>query len=168
MNVALHGMEKAAGVHYVESGYNAGTTRKWAPVLIRYADDFLVLCHTRERAEEVKEKLAGWLVTRGLAFNEGKARIVHLNDGCDFLGFNIRRYSGKLLIKPSTAAMRRIRDRLTAEVRSLRGSNAAAVIRRLNPHHPRMGRLLPDRGVQLCIQGAGLSHVASHVQLGAA
>lgn len=54
--------------------------------------------------------------------------------GGTFLGFNVRRYrGGKLLIKPSTAAVKRIRRRLVAEVRSLLGSNADAVIRRLNP-----------------------------------
>ena len=43
----------------------------------------------------------------------------------DFLGFNVRRYRGKLLIKPSKAAIRRIRERLRDELRSLRGSNAS-------------------------------------------
>ena len=51
----------------------------------------------------------------------------------DFLGFNVRRYGGKPLIKPSRAAQRRIRERLRAELRSLRGTNAQAVIKRLNP-----------------------------------
>ena len=51
----------------------------------------------------------------------------------DFLGFNVRRYRDKTLIKPSKAAIRRIRARLKTELRSLRGSNAQAVIRRLNP-----------------------------------
>ena len=51
----------------------------------------------------------------------------------DFLGFNVRRYRGKLLIKPSKAATRRIRERLRTELRSLRGSNAQAVNKRLNP-----------------------------------
>ncbi len=49
------------------------------------------------------------------------------------MGFNVRRQSGKLLIKPSEAAQRRIRERLRAEMRSLRGANARAVIKRLNP-----------------------------------
>ena len=56
-----------------------------------------------------------------------------LNEGYDFLGFNVRRYRGKLLIKPSKAAVRRIRERLRTELRSLRGSNARAVLKRLNP-----------------------------------
>jgi len=59
---------------------------------------------------------------------------VHLTEGFDFLGFNVRRYrNGKLLIKPSPAAVKRLRKRLAAEMRSLRGSNAAAVIAALNP-----------------------------------
>jgi RNA-directed DNA polymerase len=53
--------------------------------------------------------------------------------GFDFLGFNVRRYQGKLLIKPSKAAVRRHRERLAAEMHALRGANASAVIARLNP-----------------------------------
>ena len=66
-------------------------------------------------------------------FNEDKTRIVHADDGFDFLGFNVRRYHGKLLIKPSKAAQRRIRERLRTEMRSLRGANAGAVLRTINP-----------------------------------
>ena len=63
-----------------------------SPVLVRYADDLVALCHTREQAEQVKARLAEWLAPRGLAFNEDKTRIVHLDEGFDFLGFNVRRY----------------------------------------------------------------------------
>jgi RNA-directed DNA polymerase len=133
MNVALHGMEEAAGVRYITTGSNAGTARPGSPVLIRYADDALALCHSREQAEQVKARLAAWLTPRGLAFNKDKTRIVHLDDGVDFLGFNVRRYRGKLLIKPSKAAVRRIKVRLTAEVKALRGHNAQMVLIRLNP-----------------------------------
>jgi RNA-directed DNA polymerase len=133
LNVALHGMEAAAGVRYIRTGTNAGTARPGSPVLIRYADDLLALCHSREQAEQVKARLAEWLAPRGLRFNEDKTRIVHLDAGCDFLGFNVRRYRGKLLIKPSKAAVRRIRARLTAEMKALRGHNAQMVLIRLNP-----------------------------------
>jgi len=69
-----------------------------------------------------------------LAFNEDKTRVVSLDRGFDFLGFNVRRYrNGKLLIKPSKEAVRRIRKRLAAEVKALHGANAEAVITRLNP-----------------------------------
>ena len=93
----------------------------------------ICLCHTQQEAEQAKVRLATWLAPRGLAFNEDKTRVVTLDEGFDFLGFNVRRYRGKLLIKPSKAAARRIRERLRDELRSLRGSNAQAVIKRLNP-----------------------------------
>jgi hypothetical protein len=57
----------------------------------------------------------------------------HLDDGVDFLGFNVRRYRGKLLIKPSKAAVKRIRERLSAEMKALRGHDAQMVLIRLNP-----------------------------------
>jgi RNA-directed DNA polymerase len=85
----------------------AGKTVPDAPVLVRYADDFVTCCHSRQQAEQVKVQLAGWLATRGLSFNEEKTNIVHLSQGFDFLGFNLRGYpNGKLLIKPSSKAVR--------------------------------------------------------------
>jgi RNA-directed DNA polymerase len=133
LNVALHGMEHAAGVRYRVVGNDGAASVPGRPVLIRYADDFVVLCRTRDEAMQVKAQLTAWLTPRGLAFNEEKTRVVDLDEGYDFLGFNVRRYRGLLLIKPSKAAVRRIRKRLRTEVRALRGSNAAAVIARLNP-----------------------------------
>ncbi len=133
LNVALHGMEEAAGVRYHNAGVRPGATMAGCPVTVRYADDLVALCVSREQAEEVKERLAAWLAPRGLAFNEDKTRVVHLDDGFDFLGVNVRRYRGKLLIKPSKAAVQRIRKRLAAEMLALRGANAEAVLVRLNP-----------------------------------
>ena len=133
LNVALHGIEQAAGVRYKTTGPRAGQTVRGSPVLVRYADDLVALCHSRDEALEVKAKLASWLAPRGLVFNEDKTRVVTLEEGFDFLGFNVRRYQGKLLIKPSKAAIRRIRKRLGTELRSLRGTNAPAVLKQLNP-----------------------------------
>ncbi|GGO98721.1 hypothetical protein GCM10012280_63520 [Wenjunlia tyrosinilytica] len=133
LKIALHGMETAAGVQYRQTGRRGGDTMPGSPLLVRYADDLVALCHSREQAEQVKARLAEWLKPRGLVFNEDKTRVVHLEEGCDFLGFTIRRYHGKLLIKPSREAVRRIRNRLRAEVRSLPGANVAAVLQRLNP-----------------------------------
>ena len=117
LNIAMHGLEEAAGVRYVKSGRHAGQTKADSPVVIRYADDLVALCHTQRQAEHVKAKLAEWLAPRGLTFNEDKTRIVHVgHSGFDFLGFNVRRYNGKLLIKPSKAAIQRIRERLRTEI----------------------------------------------------
>jgi RNA-directed DNA polymerase len=134
MNVALHGLEEAAGVRYQTSGRHAGDTRPGSPIVVRYADDLVVCAHSREQAEQAKARLAGWLAPRGLVFNEDKTKIVHLCEGFDFLGVNVRRYrNGKLLITPSPAAVKRLRKRLADEMRALRGSNAAAVLAALTP-----------------------------------
>jgi len=134
LNVALHGLEEAAGVRYRAGGTRPGGTQRGSPVAIRYADDIVVLCGSQQQAGHVKARLAEWLGPRGLAFNEDKTRIAHLSEGFDFLGFNIRRYPNrKLLIKPSQAAIRRVRERLAAEIRALRGGNAMTVIATLNP-----------------------------------
>ena len=77
--------------------------------------------------------MAEWLAPRGLVFNQDKTRITHLDEGLDFLGFNVRRYGDKLLIKPSKPAIRRIRRRLSGEMRRLRGTNAAAVLATIAP-----------------------------------
>ena len=133
LNVALHGLEEAAGVRY-RAAARAPGRRGGSPVAVRYADDVVVLCHSQAAGRTGQGAARGWLAPRGLAFNEDKTRIVHLSEGFDFLGFNVRRYpNGKLLIKPSKAAIRRVRERLASELRTLRGGNAMAVIATLNP-----------------------------------
>jgi RNA-directed DNA polymerase len=116
LNVALHGMEDAAGVRYRNSARSDAETVAGSPVLVRYADDYVAMCHSREQAQQVKERLAAWLAPRGLSFNEDKTKIVHLEEGFSFLGFNVRRYvgrqGGKLLIKPSQESVKRFRARL--------------------------------------------------------
>jgi RNA-directed DNA polymerase len=102
------------------------------------ATHHVAMCHSREQAERVKADLAAWLEPRGLRFNEDKTRIVHVEDGFSFLGFDIRRRvdrqgSGKLLITPGKESVKRLRKRLSTDVRSLHGANAAAVVFRLNP-----------------------------------
>jgi RNA-directed DNA polymerase len=133
LNIALHGLEEAAGVRY-RAGVRAGEVRDGCPALARYADDLVVCCQSRQQAEQVKAQLATWLEPRGLAFNEAKTRIVCLSEGFDFLGFNLRRYpNGKLLIKPGVTAVKRFRERLAEEFRALRGANVTAVLAKIVP-----------------------------------
>ena len=76
LNVALHGLEEAAGVRY--QGGDATQVEKDSPALVRYADDFAACCRSRQQAGQVKARLAGWLAQRGLSLNEDKTRIVCL------------------------------------------------------------------------------------------
>jgi RNA-directed DNA polymerase len=76
MNVALHGLEEAAGVRYCRRGEHAEAAMAGTPTLVRYADDMVACCYTEQQAEHVKAQLARWLAPRGLVFNEDKTRIV--------------------------------------------------------------------------------------------
>ena len=102
-NIALHGMETAIGVKYNHQGNCISKI-----TLVRYADDFCIFCETQEDALIAKEQINNWLNTRGLQISDEKTKIVHITEGFDFLGFNIRQYKVnntrtgyKLLIKPS-------------------------------------------------------------------
>ena len=132
LNIAMNGMETAAGCRMVRDR-GKYVAAKGTPTLVRYADDFVVICHSKEEAEEARRKLEDWLEPRGLSFNREKTQIVHIEDGFDFLGYTVRKFDGKLLIKPSKAAQKRIRERLSREVIAMRGSNAQAVMRKLAP-----------------------------------
>jgi len=134
-NIALHGMEEALGVKH----NNKGEIRSKRAV-VRYADDFVVLCESREDAEKAIEDLKEWLGERGLKLSEEKTRIVHLTEGFDFLGYNVRHYKDhrtrtgyKLLIKPSKDAVQRIRDKLRREWLQHKGKPVAVIIKNLTP-----------------------------------
>ncbi|WP_324606262.1 group II intron reverse transcriptase/maturase [Streptomyces globisporus] len=129
LNIALHGMTEAAG-----ATERVIRTNPNAPALIRYADDFVALCATKEEALMVKERLAEWLEPKGLAFNEEKTRVVHLSEGFDFLGFNIQRMrNGKVIIRPSRDAVKRLIRVLKDRIRSMDSWETGALVGKLNP-----------------------------------
>jgi RNA-directed DNA polymerase len=100
-----------------------------------------VFCETKEDAAQVVEILTEWLKERGLELSKEKTKIVHLTEGFDFLGFNIRHYEHKLtartgwklLIKPSNESVQKIREKLRDKWCSQIGHNVMTVIKELNP-----------------------------------
>ena len=147
-NIALHGMEKALGIKYTPCKRTRGITHenhsKYS--LCRYADDFVVMCHTKEEAENIRALLTNYLSERGLTLADDKTLITHIEEGFDFLGFNVRRYNvtifkkgqqprpgKKLLIKPSKNSVKALRAKIKNEFARARGTNAQALIGRLNP-----------------------------------
>lgn len=139
-NIALHGMEEALGVQYRQGAASAGMVKHFSPVVVRYADDFVVLCHSKEAALTAHERLARFLQTRGLVFSPEKTRITTVQEGFDFLGFTVRAYrvrdrkSGyKTLITPSKEAVKRFRHKLRKLFVSYNGKDAGSLIRAANP-----------------------------------
>lgn len=133
LNIALHGMEEAAGVRFATRKGTVMWAAKGTPILVRYADDLAVFCTSKEEAETVKLRLGEWLEPRGLRFNEEKTRILHVSEGFDFLGFNVRRHGDSLIITPSKDAVKRVRNRLRSEMQDLLGQSITVVLRRLSP-----------------------------------
>src|SRR6266481_4421437 len=135
-NIALHGMEEAIGVKYNCRGELVGKR-----AVVRYADDFVCFCETREDAEQVQRILTEWLKERGLTLSEEKTRIVHLTEGFDFLSFNIRHYPApqtartgwKLLIKPSKEAVQAVQQKLKDLWSKGQGTRVRSTLTKLNP-----------------------------------
>ena len=101
---------------------------------IRYADDFVITASSREALKyEVIPLVKDFLKVRGLTLSKDKSKITHINDGFDFLSQNIRKYKGKLLIRPSRESIRSFKNKLKAMLKRNRGIPAHALIRLLNP-----------------------------------
>ena len=101
---------------------------------LQHADDFIITGESREVLEEIKQDLILFLKERGLELSEEKTLITHVNDGFDFLGFNIRKYrNGMLLIKPSKNSQKKFAEATQEVIYSLRSRKQADVIDKLNP-----------------------------------
>jgi len=83
-NITLHGLEKENGVKYTSQGQVDQKGRS----LIRFADDMILMCHTKDDAELGLQSLRHSLAIRGLNISEAKTRIINVTEGFDFLGFN--------------------------------------------------------------------------------
>jgi RNA-directed DNA polymerase len=102
--------------------------------MVRYADDFIITGHSHQWLEqEVKPAVVAFLAERGLALSPDKTKITHIKDGFDFLGWNIRKYSGTLLMKPSKANVKVHLDKIREVIEANKTAKQADLISRLNP-----------------------------------
>jgi RNA-directed DNA polymerase len=101
--------------------------------VIRYADDCVITGTSKEVLEtRVKPAVIAFLKKRDLELSEEKTHITHIDDGFDFLGHNVRKYAGKLLIKPAKAAVKRFLDSIRELVKTNATATAEQLIRQLN------------------------------------
>jgi RNA-directed DNA polymerase len=102
--------------------------------MVRYADDFIVTGNSKEWLEqEVKPAVVEFLAERGLVLSPEKTKITHIREGFDFLGWNIRKYDGKLLMKPSKANVKAHLDKIREVIKANKTAKQANLIRLLNP-----------------------------------
>ena len=102
--------------------------------VVRYADDFVITGGSSEAlADEVRPWVEQFLAERGLRLSPEKTQIVHVNQGFDFLGWNFRKYDGKLLIKPSKKNAQAFYRKVKEVISSNKTMRQERLIRLLNP-----------------------------------
>jgi RNA-directed DNA polymerase len=102
--------------------------------LVRYADDFIITGRSKEMLEnEVKPLIAKFLGERGLELSPEKTSITHIDQGFDFLGFNVRKYNGKLLIMPSKKNVHVFLAKVRDQIKVRKQATQAELLAKLNP-----------------------------------
>jgi RNA-directed DNA polymerase len=126
-NLTLDGLERLLRHHFPPS--------KQAKVnYIRFADDFIITGTSKELLEdEVKPLVVHFLRERGLELSAEQTRITHVDDGFDFLGQNVRKYNGKLLITPARKNVQTFLRTVRALIKANPTTTAGRLIMLLNP-----------------------------------
>jgi len=120
-NIGLHGLETMVKTSNKRLG------------IIRYADDFIITSKTKEDIEVIIPRVKQWLLERGLELSEEKTKLVHIDDGFDFLGFNARQYNSKLLIKPQKKKVLAFCKRIGQIIKGMPSVKQEILIKKLNP-----------------------------------
>jgi RNA-directed DNA polymerase len=132
-NLTLDGLEQLLEESFPVKRLN-GQKHNPKVNLVRYADDFIITGATRELLEnEVRPLVEQFLRDRGLQLSPEKTCVTHIEQGFDFLGTHIRRYGGKLLIKPSKKNMHAFLEKVRWAIHRTRAVEQRHVIRMLNP-----------------------------------
>ncbi len=97
-----------------------------------YADDFVVTARSKKVLEDIKNKIEIFLKDRGLELSEDKTQITHIEKGFDFLGWNFRKYKGKLLIQPSNKSVKRVTNKIREVIRKNLMQKQKVLIIKLN------------------------------------
>jgi len=128
-NMTLDGLEAMLGEKFPRAK-SSGLKMN----MVRYADDFIITGNSKEWLEqEVKPAVDEFLAERGLVLSPEKTKITHIREGFDFLGWNIRQYDGKLLMKPSKANVKAHLDKIREVIKANKTAKQANLIRLLNP-----------------------------------
>jgi RNA-directed DNA polymerase len=164
-NIALHGLEQHIEKQFPKDSFNRIRNsislygkKIGSPILIRYADDFVLLCEEKAIVQRCRELISDWLSDIGLELKPEKTRLTHtlypeLSEdgmaGFDFLGHHIQQYpAGKYqsakdtkgrilgfntLITPSKKASKAHQEEIGRLITKHRSSPQAVLIKNLNP-----------------------------------
>jgi RNA-directed DNA polymerase len=132
MNITLDGLEAELEAAFGRKRRQEAFRNKVH--LVRYADDFIITGASKELLEnEAKPLVARFLATRGLELSQEKTRITHISEGFDFLGQTVRKYKGKIIIRPSRKNVQAFRDKVRGILNDNKETKPVSLIRLLNP-----------------------------------
>ena len=117
-NIYLHPLDR----HMREKGYR----------MVRYADDFVVLCRTAEQAQAALNEVRGWVEQNGLRLNADKTHVGdcrQAGQGFEFLGYRFE--AGQRWVRPKS--LKALRERVRGKTIRTRGDSLAKIIEDLNP-----------------------------------
>jgi RNA-directed DNA polymerase len=128
-NMTLDGLEPVLTKKFVRRNWNRQKVN-----LVRYADDFIITGASKEVLEnEVKPLVGQFLTERGLSLAAEKTKVTHIEEGFEFLGFNLRKYKGKLLIKPAKENIHSFLQEIRRIVKGNKTAKQVSLIEMLNP-----------------------------------
>ena len=120
-NIYLHELDKVL----MKKGYR----------LVRYADDFVVLCDSKTEGEEVLALVTAVLTELGLTLHPDKTHIVDMQDAgaeFEFLGYRFKNHKGKILRYPRSKSIAKMRAAVRIRTPRLSGQSIEVIIDRLN------------------------------------
>jgi RNA-directed DNA polymerase len=133
-NMALDGLEARLRTAFPSTVWNGHTQVSPKVNLIRLADDFVITGATKELLEHgVKPVVEAFLRERGPTLSPEKTVITHIAEGFDFLGQHLRKYHGKLLIKPSAKSIKTLLRKVRGLIKANKSAAAGTLICHLNP-----------------------------------
>jgi RNA-directed DNA polymerase len=102
--------------------------------MVRYADDFVILCSTQAEAEQALEEVKRWVQEEGLTLHPTQTKIVSLSKGFDFLGFHFQQGKNDVLWKwPRKKSIAKLRATIRMKTRKHNANSIETIIRQLNP-----------------------------------
>jgi len=118
----------------LETAVKAATSQPDKINVCVYADDFIITGATKEVLEnKVKPVVEAFLSERGLTLSKEKTKLTHISEGFDFLGINIRKYNGKLIMKPAKSSVKRFLADIRETIKRNKTITTEGLIRMLNP-----------------------------------
>jgi RNA-directed DNA polymerase len=134
LNMALDGLEGCLRAAFPSLVWNGQKQVRPKVNFIRFADDLLITGTTKAQLEhEVRPVVEAFLRERGLELSPEKTMVRSIEEGVDFLGQNLRKYHGKLLIKPAPKSIKAFLRKVRGVIKANKSAAAGSLICLLNP-----------------------------------